>query len=394
MSETYYILDIKYPEGVKDRHELNHERLVIGRSERSADLVVDDKLLSLRHCEIRFKDGRIEVEDLDSTNGTFFEEARQPRPFAVKPGESFRVGGVWLRIVSVHGMALNEARTMMTESPFQHEVDDSGGADSTMVTTLPHIPDAPRGGARGGRPPRAEEPEHPRTMVREQPNTGRRRKRPHPTKFVLLLAGIVGAAALFLPLLSIDLSSTVKKGATAPPEFVKKGLAGFRSMDGSHAAPTLIRGFLKASEAAGKLSDAVDEHGADVEKATEGLSEKDRKKARKKAKDATEGARVATRGAGTAMKIMAALMAVPFIAPIFFLLLGGIALLWRYGRLLALGTLLISLVSGAAIATLILVTVRVEPIGGAIGLWLVTASVGLGFVLSLIALIAPERPAE
>ena len=49
---------------------LNGSPLVLGRSV-DADVTIEDRWVSRRHCELTEKDGMLLVQDLDSTHGTF-----------------------------------------------------------------------------------------------------------------------------------------------------------------------------------------------------------------------------------------------------------------------------------------------------------------------------------
>ena len=67
----------------------------LGRATR-ADFVVDVALVSRFHCRFTATpDGVLEVEDLDSTNGTFVNEERIKR-LALKAGDRVRAGRVEL----------------------------------------------------------------------------------------------------------------------------------------------------------------------------------------------------------------------------------------------------------------------------------------------------------
>jgi len=67
----------------------------LGRATR-ADFVVDVALVSRFHCRFTVTpDGVLELEDLDSTNGTFVNDERIKR-LALKPGDRVRAGRVEL----------------------------------------------------------------------------------------------------------------------------------------------------------------------------------------------------------------------------------------------------------------------------------------------------------
>ena len=71
---------------------------VVGRSE-IADVTVRDPSLSREHARLRWSGERLDVEDLDSTNGTIVD-GKRVQSASVLPGEEFALGDV---IVVVHG---------------------------------------------------------------------------------------------------------------------------------------------------------------------------------------------------------------------------------------------------------------------------------------------------
>ena len=70
-------------------------RFLIGR-DRSCDLAVDSALLSRQHAAIHVTSGKVEVEDLGSSNGTWFDSERITRRL-VKSGDIFVFGDVSVR---------------------------------------------------------------------------------------------------------------------------------------------------------------------------------------------------------------------------------------------------------------------------------------------------------
>jgi pSer/pThr/pTyr-binding forkhead associated (FHA) protein len=69
----------------------------VGRAVR-ADFVVDAALVSRLHCRVLAEHDRLEVEDLNSTNGTFVNGRRVQRA-VLAPGDRLRVGRVELTVV-------------------------------------------------------------------------------------------------------------------------------------------------------------------------------------------------------------------------------------------------------------------------------------------------------
>jgi predicted Zn finger-like uncharacterized protein len=75
--------------------EVAKPRITIGR--KGADLALDDPEVSRHHCILEVKDMAINLKDLDSTNGTFFEEERIRAAFLVN-GTEFRIGSSLIRV--------------------------------------------------------------------------------------------------------------------------------------------------------------------------------------------------------------------------------------------------------------------------------------------------------
>ncbi len=65
--------------------------VVIGR--KKGDLLLEDPLISGRHCQIVHKDGRVVLKDLGSTNGTLVD-GRIVHEIGLKPGAEIALGGV------------------------------------------------------------------------------------------------------------------------------------------------------------------------------------------------------------------------------------------------------------------------------------------------------------
>jgi pSer/pThr/pTyr-binding forkhead associated (FHA) protein len=69
----------------------------LGRAVR-ADFIVEAPLVSRFHCRFTVSDdGTLQVEDLESTNGTFVNDERVTR-LALKPGDRVRAGRIELDV--------------------------------------------------------------------------------------------------------------------------------------------------------------------------------------------------------------------------------------------------------------------------------------------------------
>ena len=78
-----------------DTHTLVKPRVVVGR--KGADIPVDDPEISRHHCLLEVRDTYINLKDMDSTNGTFFDEERV-RAAMLRDGTEFRIGGSLIRV--------------------------------------------------------------------------------------------------------------------------------------------------------------------------------------------------------------------------------------------------------------------------------------------------------
>src|SRR6202790_5130206 len=76
-------------------HTLSKPRVVLGR--KGADIPVNDPEISRHHCLLEVRDKFINLKDLDSTNGTFYEEERV-RAAMLQDGSEFRIGESRIRV--------------------------------------------------------------------------------------------------------------------------------------------------------------------------------------------------------------------------------------------------------------------------------------------------------
>lgn len=77
------------------RHTLNNPRVVLGR--KGADVALSDPEISRHHCLLEVRDNYINLKDMDSTNGTFYEEERV-RAAMLQDGAEFRIGSSLIRV--------------------------------------------------------------------------------------------------------------------------------------------------------------------------------------------------------------------------------------------------------------------------------------------------------
>ena len=76
--------------------------ITLGRGE--ADVVIDDPEISRRHAILRACVGYIEIEDLDSLNGTWVNGSRISQSVRLEPGDAIRLGRTVLEVAQ-HGHA-------------------------------------------------------------------------------------------------------------------------------------------------------------------------------------------------------------------------------------------------------------------------------------------------
>jgi hypothetical protein len=108
--------------------------LVIGRG--SADIVVEDDQMSRRHATVRPVPGGVEVEDLDSLNGTFVNEERITGKVTLTEATTIRIGVTQFAVEVPQpepGVA-PEGATRISASP---------PADATVVRDRPSTPVGP-----------------------------------------------------------------------------------------------------------------------------------------------------------------------------------------------------------------------------------------------------------
>jgi len=78
-----------------ERYTLAKPRVTLGR--KGADIAVNDPEISRHHCLLEVRDTFINLKDLDSTNGTFFDEERV-RAAMLRDGTEFRIGVSVIRV--------------------------------------------------------------------------------------------------------------------------------------------------------------------------------------------------------------------------------------------------------------------------------------------------------
>jgi transposase-like protein len=76
-------------------YTLAKARVIVGR--KGADIALEDPEISRQHCLLEVRDTFINLKDLDSTNGTFYDEERA-RAAMLFDGTEFRIGESLIRV--------------------------------------------------------------------------------------------------------------------------------------------------------------------------------------------------------------------------------------------------------------------------------------------------------
>jgi predicted Zn finger-like uncharacterized protein len=76
-------------------HKLTKPRVVVGR--QGSDIPLKDPEISRYHCALEVRETYINLKDMDSTNGTFYEEERV-RAAMLQDGSEFRIGTSLIRV--------------------------------------------------------------------------------------------------------------------------------------------------------------------------------------------------------------------------------------------------------------------------------------------------------
>jgi len=79
------------------RYEFTKPRVILGRMGGGADFEIDDSEVSRWHCAIEVKPDSVWLRDLESTNGTYFDEDRTRAAFLMD-GAQFRIGNTILEM--------------------------------------------------------------------------------------------------------------------------------------------------------------------------------------------------------------------------------------------------------------------------------------------------------
>jgi len=367
MSTQSYVVEITQPNHKAERREYTDGRVIFGRSRAHAHLVVSDDQLSGRHCEMTFLDGRVQVVDLNSTNGTWLGGKRQIHRFELKKGQRFRAGNVRLALVSAPGDAPEPMQKL---------------AEVTRLPALTRLPTV--------EPARVKP--RPKPPAAAKKTSQKPRRKHHVTKLFLLIGAILGLAAFVVPSMCVDLDELAldADAAAATPAFIADGFATVARMDGEHSALTLVRTLTAGADVTADYTATAE---ASAEQLAQVASQLDGAAAEAQAaqmKEAAEAARLATEGAGKGMRVMAGLIAVPYFACGLLGLIGVLGVFIRFGRLMGAATLLVGLAGFAGWALQLSLFARVPFLSPAMGFYVLAAGLALATLSGLAALFVPE----
>lgn len=111
--------------------------LLIGRSAQ-CDLRLLDPTVSRKHCLIKYRDGRLQVEDLNSLTGTYVNEERVHRSQSLKSADAVRVGSVefYVQLPSGNDSACRSPFDPLGQESSEQAGEIFTGESATRHTTL------------------------------------------------------------------------------------------------------------------------------------------------------------------------------------------------------------------------------------------------------------------
>ena len=128
---------LEFPDSDRAQHELT-DSLIVGRSDVHAQLVIEDKRLSRKHCSFTHDDRGWSVEDLGSANGVKVNGTKITEPALLKDGDSLSLGGIQIRFLDTPEAESPEETALELESEFDLEVSDDD-VDVAPAAEAPEI---------------------------------------------------------------------------------------------------------------------------------------------------------------------------------------------------------------------------------------------------------------
>lgn len=93
--DAVFVLAVTSGPATGEVFRLSKPRMVVGR--KGADIPLNDTEISRHHCLLEVRDKYINLKDLNSTNGTFYDEERV-RAAMLQDGSEFRIGESVIRV--------------------------------------------------------------------------------------------------------------------------------------------------------------------------------------------------------------------------------------------------------------------------------------------------------
>lgn len=90
--------------GAVQRHQIDKEEILIGRSQTNNDIVLSAPNVSKRHARLSLGGGGATIEDQQSTCGTFINGARVERSQRINPGDKIYIGDFVLELLKEPGL--------------------------------------------------------------------------------------------------------------------------------------------------------------------------------------------------------------------------------------------------------------------------------------------------
>lgn len=92
-------LVVIYGEELGRKHDLEEGKTIIGRSSKS-DIQIDHDSVSRQHVKVTVEEGRVSIEDVGSTNGTFLNDASLDGKVGLRNNDLIKVGRTVFKFIA------------------------------------------------------------------------------------------------------------------------------------------------------------------------------------------------------------------------------------------------------------------------------------------------------
>ncbi len=103
------------------------QSLTVGRQE-SCDIVLAEDQASRQHARIHVKGSVVEIEDLDSSNGTLLAGRKISKKITWQPGQAVKIGGCQLDLIAGAAQDLSQQKTVVLDKGISAAAVGQGGA--------------------------------------------------------------------------------------------------------------------------------------------------------------------------------------------------------------------------------------------------------------------------